>query len=434
VYLRRILTWLLVGLASVLLLWAAAIKLTRPVADEPRGPAQRRFDLPVGEAKSGGPSAVDYARLDARLLRLMEDPAMVGLAVAVVEQGEIRFAKGYGETIAGSGDPVTTATAFRWASLSKGVAGDMVALLAEENRLSLYEPVSRYASSLRLPGGNESRATVSDLLSHRLGLFAHAQDPKLEEGWDPHYLRGTLATLHNICPPGSCHAYQNVAYDAASEIVERVTGQSYAEAVRERLFEPLGMTGATLTRDGLMRSRSWARPHAGGRNSRPVEVTDSYYRVPAAGGVNGSIEDLAVWMLAQMGAAEDVLPPRVLEAVQTPRAATPRETARRRKFRERTTSSAYGLGWRILDYAGRRVVGHHGGVRGYRSMILFDPARRAGVVALWNSSSSRPNALEYEVMDMVYRLPFRDWLAIDDRSLEAQPDAPERPENEGGND
>jgi beta-lactamase class C len=67
-------------------------------------------------------------------------------------------------------------------------------------------------------------------------------------------------------------------------------------------------------------------------------------------------------------------------------------------------------------------------VRGYRSLILFDPERRAGVVALWNSSSSRPNAIEYEVMDMVYDLPFRDWLAIDDRSLEAQPD---RPENEG---
>ena len=357
---------------------------------------------------------------------------MVGLAVAVVEDGEIRFAKGYGETIAGSGDPVTTSTVFRWASLSKGVAGDMVALLAAEERLSLYAPVNRYAPSLRLPGGNESVATVSDLLSHRLGLFAHAHDPRLEEGWDPRYLRGTLATLRAICPPGQCHAYQNVAYDAASEIVERVTGQSYAEAVRERLFEPLGMTGASLSRAGLMQALSWARPHSGGRGSRPVEVTDAYYRVPAAGGVNGSIEDLAVWMLAQMGAAPDVLPATVLETVQTPLASTPGENARRRRYRERVSSAHYGMGWRLLDYAGNRVVGHHGGVRGYRSMILFDPARRSGVVALWNSSSSRPIGLEYEVMDMVYRLPFRDWLGIDERSLDAQPETPDRPENEGG--
>ena len=431
-YLRRFFTFLLLGLGLVALLWTASLKLTRPVVEETAKAGARRFDLAVAEAHANQPSAVDYVRLDARLQQLMHDPSMVGLAVAVVENGEIRFAKGYGETIAGSGDPVTTDTVFRWASLSKGVAADMVALLADQHRLSLYEPVNRYASSLRLPGGNESVATVSDLLSHRLGLFSHAQDPKLEEGWDPHYLRGTMATLHNICAPGTCHAYQNVAYDAASEIVERVTGESYAQVVRERLFGPLGMRGASLSRAELMQSHSWARPYAGGRNSRPIELTDSYYRVPAAGGVNGSIGDLAIWMLAQMGEAPNVLPASVLQAVQTPRAITPGETSRRRKFRERTAATTYGLGWRIIDYAGHRVVGHHGGVRGYRSMIMFDPVLKSGIVALWNSSASRPNGLEYEVMDQIYRLPFRDWLDIDERSLEAQPEPVERPENEGG--
>ena len=431
--LRRLFIYLLLGLGLIGLVWAASVRLTRPAGDEAAKADGRRFDLPVSEASAREPSAVDYARLDARIQQLMQDPAMVGLAIAVVEHGEIRFARGYGETVAGSGDPVTTDTVFRWASLSKGVAADMVALLADEDQLSLFEPVGRYAASLRLPGGNEQRATVSDLLSHRLGLFAHAQDPKLEEGWDPHYLRGSLATLHNICAPGSCHAYQNVAYDAASEIVERITGKSYAEAVQERLFGPLGMRSVSLTRDALVQAPSWARPHTGGRNARPVEVTEYYYRVPAAGGVNGSIADLAVWMLAQMGEAQDVLPERVLQAVQTPRANTPGETRRRRKFGERTHASAYGLGWRIIEYAGHRVVGHHGGVRGYRSMIMFDPQRRAGIVALWNASTSKPNALEYEVMDMVYRLPFRDWLGIDDLNRETQPEPADLPENEGGN-
>ena len=432
-YLRRFFTFLLLGLGLVGLLWAASLRLTHPVAEQAPKAAARRFDLAVVEAHANQPSAVDYARLDARLQQLMQDPAMIGLAIAVVENGEIRFAKGYGETVAGSGDFVTTDTVFRWASLSKGVAADMVALLADQHRLSLAEPVNRHAASLRLPGGNESVATVSDLLAHQLGLFSHAQDPKLEEGWDPHYLRGTMSTLHNICSPGTCHAYQNVAYDAASEIVERVTGQSYGEAVRERLFGPLGMRTASLSRAELLNARSWARPYVGGRGSRPIEVTDSYYHVPAAGGVNGSIGDLAVWMLAQMGEAQDVLPERVLQVVQTPHANTPGETSRRRKFRERTRATTYGLGWRIMDYAGHRVVGHHGGVRGYRSMIMFDPALRSGVVVLWNGTASRPNGLEYEVMDSIYRLPFRDWLDIEDRSRAAQPEAVERPENEGGN-
>ena len=339
---------------------------------------------------------------------------MVGLAVGIVEDGEIRFLKGYGETVAGSGDPVTTNTVFRWASLSKGVAGDMVALLADERRLSLYEPVGKYATSLRLPAGNEHKATVSDLLSHRLGLFSHASDSKLEDGADPKYLRAALASLNPICAPGQCHAYQNVAFDAASEVVERVTGKPYRDVVRQRLFLPLGMTSASMTLGELQSSRSWARPHRGGKGSKPIEVTNPYYLVPAAGGVNGSIKDLAIWLRAQMGTEPSVLPPDVLEEVQSPRVVTPRESRRMRRFGERLNSPTYGLGWRIYDYAGHRVVGHRGGVAGYRSLILFDPERKTGVVALWNSTSSQPGGLEFEVLDMLYDLPGRDWLAVGD--------------------
>ncbi len=340
---------------------------------------------------------------------------MVGLAVAVVENGEIRFVKGYGITYAGGNEPVTPDTIFRWASVSKGVAGDMVAKLADQGRLSLYEPVSKYAASLRLPAGNEHRATISDLLSHRLGLFSHANDSKLEDGMSPALLRRDLGSLSSICPPGNCHAYQNVAYDAASEIVEKVTGRPYAQVVREQLFLPLGMSSATMSRDGLVTAKSWARPHRGGKTSKPVEVTEPYYRVPAAGGVNSSIKDLAIWMQAQMGEEPEVLSPRVLASVQSPRANTPGELGRMRKFRERLSQATYGLGWRIYNYSGRTVVGHRGGVTGYRSLIMFDPAKKSGVVALWNSSTAQPGGLEFEVMDMIYKLPARDWMELEGR-------------------
>ncbi|MGE3397032.1 MAG: serine hydrolase domain-containing protein, partial [Sphingomonas sp.] len=212
---RRLLFFLLIAIAAVCLVWAGLLWVSEraPVPPEGVGGVEMR----VGDPAARPAGRIDYSRLDERLRRLMADPAMVGLAVAVVEDGRVTFIKGYGETVEGSGDPVTTRTVFRWASLSKGVAGDMVALLANDGLLSLSDPVSRYASSLRLPGGNEYRATVADLLSHRTGLFAHAQDARLESGMDPRLLRMGLATLHNICSPGTCHAYQNVAYDAASE-------------------------------------------------------------------------------------------------------------------------------------------------------------------------------------------------------------------------
>ncbi len=114
-----------------------------------------------------------------------------------------------------------------------------------------------------------------------------------------------------------------------------------------------------------------------------------------------------------MGMEPGVLSPRVLEAVQTARVNTPGELRRMRKYRERVRTAAYGLGWRVYDYAGHRVVGHHGGVRGYRSLIMFDPALKSGVVALWNGSSGQPWGLELEVMDMIYRLEPRDWLELD---------------------
>lgn len=413
------------ALAAGGLLWASTGTAPDGGMTERGAPSAPSFDAALGaRASEQRPaSTIDYARLDRRLQLLMEKDVMVGLSVAIVEDGEIRFLKGYGETIAGSGDPVTPNTVFRWASLSKGVAGNMVALLAADDALSLDAPVADYAASLRLPAGGEHKASIADVLSHQLGLFAHAHDARLEDGDDARRLRGSLAALDPICPVSQCHAYQNVAFDAAAEAVERATGKPYHQVVYERMFGPLGMTSASLSREGLYRSPSWARPHRGGRNSRPVEVTDSYYRVPAAGGVNSSIKDLALWLRAQMGADPRILPPAVLAAAHAPRVATPGENARRRKYRDRISGAAYGLGWRVFDYAGHKVVGHRGGVTGYRSLILFDPVRRTGVAALWNSGTGQPGGLEYEVMDMVYGLPFRDWLELSD----SDPDGPVDP-------
>jgi beta-lactamase class C len=354
---------------------------------------------------------IDYAALDARLKRLAEKPTVVGLAVGIVENGRITFLHGYGETLEGSGEPVTPQTVFRWASVSKGVAGTLAGKLAEQGKVSFNAPIVTYHTSLRLPGGNENVATLGDVLSHRLGIYRNAWDDKLEAGEDPHFIRQSLGTLASLCAPGSCWSYQNIAYDTSSEVIANATGKSYQQAVRDMLFAPIGMTSASLTREGLMRSKSWARPHSVGR--RPLDVSDAYYRVPAAGGVNSDIKDMALWMIAQMGEMPDVLSKQVLDTIHAPLVSTPGERGRLRKFAERIHDPYYGYGWRSYDYAGHHIVGHRGGVNGYRSLILFDPKLKSGVVALWNSNTSQPGGLEFEVMDMLYHLPFRDWMELD---------------------
>jgi beta-lactamase class C len=400
-----------IGLGALALVMGGSLLAMRPHS-ETHQPASRvtQAHLKLASLSTESRQDVDYRLLDSRIRELMTKPTMVGMAVGVVENGRITFLKGYGETLAGSGDPVTPETVFRWASTSKGVAATMVAKLSEQGKIDLNAPVANYAPDLKLPAGNEYKATVGDLLSHRLGLYRNAYDNKLEEGQDPSVLRASLSQLSATCQPGTCWSYQNIAYDASSEMVSRATRMPYEQAVKRMLFNPIGMSSGSVSMAGLQSNKSWAKPHSAGR--RPEPIDDTYYKVPGAAGVNSNIKDMALWMEAQMGEMPDVLDARVLNTIHAPYVVTPTERGRLRKFLERLGTAWYGYGWRSYIYAGHRIIGHRGGIRGYRSFILFDPEKKSGVVALWNSDTWQPGGLEFEVMDQLYHLPFRDWLEL----------------------
>ncbi len=383
----------------------SAFTLKRPPPSAPA--AEFALRPPAEDQPETQPSSVDYKQLEARIALLMQEPEMVGLAIGTIENGRIRFAKGYGETQAKSGTPITPETVFRWASLSKSVASALVVGLSEDGRLSLDAPLASMGTSLTLPGGTKN-VTIADVLSHRLGLVRNAWDDRLEDGDDPKLLRAGLSTLAPYCRPATCYAYQNVAFDAASEIVERTTGRDYAGVAQSRLFAPLGMAHASIGRAGLESAASWAHPH---HNKTPVTVNDNYYRVPAAGGVNSSINDLLLWMRAQMGAAPIVLTPQALATMHTPRINTP-PNGRRGAMDRALADASYGLGWRTYNYAGHALVGHRGSVDGYGALILFDPAIKSGIVMLWNSNTGRPARLQLEFFDMLYGFPPTDWLDL----------------------
>ena len=418
------------GLGAFVLLMGASLLAMRPHPEAPAPEQPSAAHLKLASLSTASRRDVDYRLLDARLKQLIAKPTMVGMAIGVVENGRITFLKGYGETLAGSGDPVTAETVFRWASVSKGVAATMVAKLAEQGKIDLNAPVANYAPDLKLPAGNEYRATVGDVLSHRLGLYRNAFDNKLEEGQDPSLLRASLSQLNATCQPGTCWSYQNIAYDSSSEMVSRITGQPYEQAVKRMLFDPIGMTSGSVSMSGLESNRSWARPHSVGK--RPLPMVDTYYKVPGAGGINSNVKDMSLWMLAQMGEMPDVVDAKVLDTIHAPYVVTPTERGRLRKFLERLGTAWYGYGWRSYEYAGHRIIGHRGGINGYRSLILFDPAKKSGVVALWNSNTSQPGGVEFEVMDMIYHLPFRDWLELNKGPSQSIAAADAEPENGGG--
>lgn len=396
---------LLLALAAEMWVLGRHLVATAPVRQGTRAAARAERALGAGPLDPRS-DRIDYARVDARARELMQRRDMVGFGLAVVENGQLAFIKGYGETEAGKGEPVTARTLFRWASVSKGVAATLTAMLAAQGRLSLDDPVAKWSRSIRLPRGNEHVATLADALSHRLGIVKNAYDDRLEDNEDPAQIRGELGGLYPMCPPGTCFDYQNVGYDLVHEAVEKATRESYDQAAHDYLFGPLGMTSASTTRAGLFAAKSWARPHDG-RRTLPVE--EAYYRIPAAGGMNSSIIDLGIWMRAQMGGAPNVLPQSLLFTLHVPRVLTPRGHA---DYDLAQHGNSYGLGFRQSDYEGHHLVGHRGAVRGYRSMILFDPEARVGVAMLWNSQSAKPTGMGLEILDQYYRRPARDWMQL----------------------
>ncbi len=409
----------LFGLAAILLVgWYAyrafvQEEIPLPLAETAEAASQDRLPTEPGDWQG----KIDYINLDRRIAALAARPEMAGLAVAIVEDGEIRFVQTYGVTDKRSGEQVTPQTVFRWASVSKGVAGSLAAKLSEEDGLDLDTTLNRWQTSLMLPGDAMSRITLAQLMSHQTGLTKNAYDRKLEDGESPGLLRTRLGTAPLQCRPGTCHSYQNIAFDTASEILGQAAGTMYDDAAEKQLFEPLGMESAKFGMIGLTGADSWARPHRGDEVRTLVE---SYWRLPAAAGVNSNIVDMARWLRAQLGANEDVLSDEALEQAHIPRVKTGKVYGG--DLARALTEPSYGLGWRNFTYSGRRLIGHSGAVDGYRATIIFDPAARTGVAAMWNSGWGKPFTIPFAALDSYYGKSANgqianDWLDLSDLPL-----------------
>jgi beta-lactamase class C len=348
---------------------------------------------------------IDYRALDQQFADIAARPEMAGLAVAIVEDGKLRFVRTYGVADRSTGAPVTTDTVFRWASVSKTVAGMLAAKLATSGKVDLDRPVASWGGSLRLPDGAEARISFAQLLSQQTGLTKNAYDERLESGEQPDVLRTSLANAPLQCQPGTCHTYQNIAFDAASEILTASAGMPYAEVASRAFFRPLGMASAGFGMAPLVEAKDWARPHNGSM-VRPLK--ENYWRVPAAAGVDSNIVDFARWLQAVMGEQPDVLPAKVLRIARAPRVTTGRLYGG--DLRQANKDGAYGLGWRSFAYGDYRLEGHSGSVDGYRATLIFEPETRTGVVAMWNSNWGWPFRIPFAVIDAYHQRADSNWL------------------------
>jgi beta-lactamase class C len=353
-------------------------------------------------------------QIDQLAARIVAEAKISGLAVALVQDDRILLEKGYGLADTGTRAKVDADTVFRIASLSKAFAGTLSAMLVQDGALRWDTRVADHLPAFKLRNLQSAQVlTVKDILSHRVGLPHNTHDRLLEADEPYPLLVAKLETVPTICDAGQCYSYQNIAFSLIGDLVFAVTGDFYSHQVEKRLFHPLGMYNATYGRDALEASGSWARPHVR-RAGRWVAVRpkETYYRIPPAAGVNASIHDLALWLQAQLGMRPDVIDGDVLASVQAPLVQTPGEKRGSPWRRERVGEAHYGLGWRVFDYAGTRLVFHAGAVQGYRAVLGFLPEHGFGIAMVWNCESGVPAGLFPTTLDRYLGLPQRDWLEL----------------------
>lgn len=316
----------------------------------------------------------------------------VGLAVAVVRGGKIELLNTFGVREFGQAEAITPQTVFRIASLSKGFAATITSGLIDQGKVSLESSISKFNPHFTLQDASQTASvTLRHVLTHQLSLPPYAYDNLLEAGTSPQNILQEMRKVTPICRVGTCYAYQNVGFNMVTSVVESITEQNYTSLVKSRIFDPLNMRNASFGRTNLINTENWARSHRhdgydlrGNRQWKVRTVKQPYYNVPAAGGINASILDMAKWLAAQIGHAPEVIPVDWLKMMHTPIVATPAELRRTRHIPE-LTSAHYGLGWRIYSYAGETVVNHSGSVEGYTAQIAFLPKYDVGLVLLSNA-------------------------------------------------
>ncbi len=344
-------------------------------------------------------------RFEAFFIETLEEEEAPGAAVAIVKDDKIVYLNSFGVREIGRQEKVDIHTVFRLASVSKGFASVLTGLLVEEGILKWQDRVIKYVPNFSLKNLYSTRnLTIRHILSHTSGLPQHTYTDLLEENMPFDEILKKLNKVSLIGPVGRYYSYQNVLYSLISNIIKAATGRTYKELLTERIFEPLDMDDASLGRESFVASPNHAMPHV--RRSFELMVTEvkpSFYKVLPSAGVNASILDMARWLRAMMGGVPEIISPDIIQNLTIPLIKTPPEM-RKYRWRDRLRDAHYGLGWRIYDYAGTRIIYHGGWVEGFRAEIGFIPEQKIGIVVLLNCESMVANLLLPTFFDMYLSL------------------------------
>ncbi len=374
------------------------------------------------QSNSAKPTLTEIAppELDTYVGRVIKTFDVPGLALAVVKDGRVVVAKGYGVRRMGEPASVDAQTLFGIASNTKVFTAAALGLLVEEGKIDWDAPVTNYLPWFAMWDPYVTREmTVRDLLVHRSGLGLGAGDLLL---WPPStYNRAEIVKRLRFIKPAtsfrSAYAYDNVLYLVAGEVIAAVSGRTWEDFVAERILSKVGMTASLPRYSASANTGNVAGTHAVVEGAlRPVKATDTENTNPEAG-INSCAEDMAKWMLVLLNGGrladgsnlfkESTV--RELMTLVTPMIIAdpwPELAALKPTFR------GYGLGLNLRDYRGKKIVGHEGALAGYVSKVTLVPELGLGIAVLTNQESTEAyNSLSWHIVDHYLGAPATDWIA-----------------------
>ncbi|WP_170864362.1 serine hydrolase domain-containing protein [Fodinibius roseus] len=322
----------------------------------------------------------------------LNEEQIPGAAVAIVKNGRIVLQKGFGVKEKGTSEEVDGNTVFRLGSISKGFASVLTGVMVQEGAVSWDKPVSNYLAEFKLHDPEQTdRVRIRHLLSHTSGLPRHAYTNLVEEGLSLDRIISRLEHVPLISKEGKQLAYQNAAYSTIEKVLEVQTDTDFNALLNEKLFEPLAMDHSSANYDSIRYSGNTALPHVYHSRSRgrvPVSISEKYYNAVSSGGINASASDMGKWLLLLTGHHPEVISENTLQEIYDPFVTI--HNRRYSRYWSGVNESHYGMGWRVLDNHGQKIVYHGGYVNGYRSEIAFAPEDGLGICILINTSSSYP--------------------------------------------
>ena len=355
-----------------------------------------------------------FSGLDTALEKLLKDWNVAGFAVAIVEKNKIVYSKGFGYRDYAAKKPVTPNTLFAIGSCTKAFTSSLLGMLEKDGKLSLDKKATEYLPALHFFNNDmNEKITLRDMMTHRTGL------PRHDYSWYlfPAASRDSLLQRIKYLEPNTGirerWQYNNFMFLTQGMITEKITGKSWEENIKEKIFMPLGMSRSNLSIKNMERDDDVSLGYTLKKDSSIKKL--DYFNIDGmgpAGSINSSVTEMANWVITWINNGKfngkEIIPESYTrEAISAQMAvggALPEKESPDIYF------SNYGLAWFLSSYRGHYRVEHGGNIDGFSASTSFFPSDSIGIIVLANQNGSAiPSVARNLIADRMLKLQYRNW-------------------------